>query len=348
MDDSSNAPDDQRDFGYGDLYGRFSPGQPTISPSDLYGGVDTSAMPFAHVMLHLAAGADPADLEPQYRHIVPHAQMFLQPAQAPRYGVLGRVTGLPSLDDEDTAGGSVLGNDLNENIPEISATTPEFSVLDKSQAGVGEIPSPRAQITAAQLQSIFSNASRETVDRYVDSLNRMFDKEGIDDPEQRAAFLGQVVGESPTLQGREGTSFSTFQRLNGAHPSAFPTPQSAEGYLHNPQGVANRAYAGRNGNGQEDTGDGYRYRGGGLLQITGRANYRAAGLEHDPEDIENPQSSADASGSYWSSHNMNNLVRPGMSRSQYDQITRAINGGLMRANERWLGYRQARQIFGLD
>lgn len=103
--------------------------------------------------------------------------------------------------------------------------------------------------------------------------------EGINTPQQRAAFLAQVAVESQESQNTtENLNYTTAQRLQEVFGrSRFPTPAAAAPYLRSPEALGNRVYANRNGNGDEASGDGYRYRGRGFMQTTGRENYRAVG-----------------------------------------------------------------------
>jgi len=128
---------------------------------------------------------------------------------------------------------------------------------------------------------------------------------GITTPEQRAAFLAQVAVESNQLQTTtENLNYTTAQRLQQVFGRThFPSPDAAAPFLRNPEALANRVYANRNGNGDEASGDGYRGR--GLMQTTGRENYRAAGHENDPETLEAPQGAADAAAQFWASHGLN-------------------------------------------
>ncbi|MBB2485392.1 glycoside hydrolase family 19 protein [Mitsuaria sp. WAJ17] len=100
---------------------------------------------------------------------------------------------------------------------------------------------------------------------------------GINSPKREAAFISQCAHESAGLSTlEEGLYYTTPERIRVMWPSRFATMAEAAQYLRNPQALANRAYANRNGNGDEASGDGWRYRGRGLLQLTGRANYLAA------------------------------------------------------------------------
>lgn len=104
---------------------------------------------------------------------------------------------------------------------------------------------------------------------------------------------------------------------------------------HPPEAIANNTYANRNGNGNESSGDGWRFRGRGLLQITGK-NYQAAGsglslpLEAEPELLEQPEHAARSSAWWWAAHGLNGLADSG----SFALITRTINGGMNGQDER--------------
>ncbi|MCO2454033.1 glycoside hydrolase family 19 protein, partial [Pseudomonas aeruginosa] len=114
----------------------------------------------------------------------------------------------------------------------------------------------------------------------------------------------------------------------------------------NPRAIANNAYASRNGNGDEASGDGWCYRGRGLLQITGRANYRAAGaglgqpLEQEPELLEQPEWAAISAAWWWASHGLNDLA----DRGEFAAITRRINGGTNGQAERLALWERAKAV----
>lgn len=97
-------------------------------------------------------------------------------------------------------------------------------------------------------------------------------RHGINTPRRAAAFLATVCHESGGLRHLSESMSYSAARMVVVWPSRF-TAATAGAYAHNPEKLANRVYANRNGNGDEASGDGFRFRGGGLLQITGRANY---------------------------------------------------------------------------
>jgi putative chitinase len=148
--------------------------------------------------------------------------------------------------------------------------------------------------------------------------------------QRQAYFIGQIAHESNQFQRlTEGLSYSA-PRLMTVWPQRFPTLSSAIPYAHNPVKLANKVYAGRLGNGDEASGDGYLYRGRGPIQLTGRANYEAAGAAIGVDLIANPgvllapHIGLDAAGWFWKSNGLNELADAG----DHTMITRRINGGL--------------------
>ncbi|WUR15718.1 glycoside hydrolase family 19 protein [[Empedobacter] haloabium] len=113
---------------------------------------------------------------------------------------------------------------------------------------------------------------------YVNALNAAMSRYCINTPQRAAHFLAQVVHESGELQRvRENLNYSAAG-LRATWPSRFPSVAGAQLYARQPQKIANYVYANRMGNGDEKSGDGWRYRGAGWLQLTGRkAHHEVAG-----------------------------------------------------------------------
>ena len=162
-----------------------------------------------------------------------------------------------------------------------------------------------------------------------------------------AAFLAQVAHESVELTRLiENLNYSA-EGLLKTFPTHF-TPPQALSYARDPERIANHAYANRNGNGDEASGDGWLYRGRGPIQITGRANYRTAGaalgvkLELYPASATDPRIGARIAGWFWGSHGLNALADAEDTRT----ITHRINGGENGLAARQAYYATARAVFG--
>ncbi len=138
-------------------------------------------------------------------------------------------------------------------------------------------------------------------------------------------FLGQVLHESLRLERLVENLRYSATRLREVWPARFPTLTAAQVFAFNPEALANHVYAGRLGNVRP--GDGWRYRGRGLIQVTGRANYRALApvvrlpLEEQPELLESPEIALRASVAWWEGHVPDAFI------NDIRKVTRAVNGG---------------------
>jgi putative chitinase len=161
-------------------------------------------------------------------------------------------------------------------------------------------------------------------------------KAGVTTSRGVAAFLGQCAVESAGFLAMEEDLSYSAARLCQVWPSRFPTTESAEACAQQPEVLANRVYADRMGNGDEASGDGWRFRGRGLIQITGRAAYlrfaQAMNMTLDlaVEHAATQAGAADSAVWFWSVNQLNALANTW----SVDLITRKINGGMTGAAER--------------
>jgi len=162
------------------------------------------------------------------------------------------------------------------------------------------------------------------------------DRAAINTPRRLAAFIGQCAVESAGFTALEENLSYSAARIAHVWPSRFPTIEAAEPYSRAPERLANHVYANRLGNGDEASGDGWRFRGGGLIQLTGRDNFTAFGKAHsiDAEAAAEwsrkmPGAAASAAW-FWSSRKLNALA----DGWQITALTRAVNGGTNALPER--------------
>ena len=154
-----------------------------------------------------------------------------------------------------------------------------------------------------------------------------------------AAFLSQCGHESLNLSRLSENLNYSKERLLQVWPGRF-NEYSAAVYQRDPEAIANNVYSNRMGNGNENSGDGWKFRGRGYIQLTGRSNYTACAgalnldLLNDPDLLLNPENAAMASAWFWNSRRLNTLADEGDTRA----ITRAINGALN-------GYEDRRQRY---
>lgn len=150
----------------------------------------------------------------------------------------------------------------------------------------------------------------------------------VNTPLRLAHFMAQMDHESGLKPVQENLNYSE-QGLLRTFPRYF-TPAQAREYARKPERIANRAYANRMGNGDEASGDGWRYRGRGFIQLTGKDNYIALTRESGIDYLNNPDlllNEADAMISalwYWKRNNINSLA----DLDNIESVTRRINGGL--------------------
>jgi putative chitinase len=168
----------------------------------------------------------------------------------------------------------------------------------------------------------------------------------ITDPAEQAMWLAQLSVESGGfLRLEENLSYSA-QRLMAVWPKRFPNVAAAAPFANNPRALAEHVYGARLGN--NEIGDGWRYRGRGYIQTTGRSNYSQTGaglgvdLLTDPDQLSHPAIAARAAGFFWEHHDLGPLARTG----DVEAVTRKINGGLTGLAQRQDAFMHARDILG--
>lgn len=124
-----------------------------------------------------------------------------------------------------------------------------------------------------QLKAIMPAAREEDIERYLDALNQELTKYHIDTPLRLAHFVAQIAHESGSFKYKSENLNYSAKALRSVFGKYFDTDEMAERYARNPEGIANVVYANRMGNGDLVSADGWRYRGRGLIQLTGRENY---------------------------------------------------------------------------
>lgn len=200
------------------------------------------------------------------------------------------------------------------------------------------------------LAAIMPLSTLDSRDRFIDAINHAMLEYRISTPMRMAAFLAQVGHESAQLSGIiESTYYSSAERLLDLFKNDFKDLLDAKKYTRSPERCANRIYANQNGNGGEESGDGWRYRGRGLIHITGRRNYAECGeaigldLLSRPELLEEPLNACRSAAWYWNRHGCNDLADVGM----FDAITKRINGGYNGAKERMALYVNAKKVLSI-
>lgn len=179
--------------------------------------------------------------------------------------------------------------------------------------------------------------------KWVDPLNETFQRFSILTPRQQAAFLGQCGHECGNFRVLEENLNYRAETLMKIWPRRFPTLEIANQYAKNPKKIANKVYADRMGNRDEASGDGYRFRGRGCIQLTGSANYfhagKALGVDFimEPDLVATPQYAALTAGFFWNTQKLNAIAESGNNLA----LTKKINGGTIGLNDRILHTNQA-------
>ena len=181
---------------------------------------------------------------------------------------------------------------------------------------------------------------------WVEPLNETFDKYKIQSVNEMAAFIGQCSHESGGFKSLEENLNYSSGSLSRVWPSRFPDKATADSYAHNPQKIANKVYSGRMGNTED--GDGWRYHGRGLIQLTGKENYAncGAGLGvsfiDDPDLLLDPKYACLSAGWFWNKKGLNTLADSG----DFETMTKRINGGLIGLDDRKAKIAKALTILG--
>ncbi|HEY4045129.1 MAG TPA: hypothetical protein VGM32_25240, partial [Rhodopila sp.] len=186
------------------------------------------------------------------------------------------------------------------------------------------------------LEAVAPHLSDEERSGWVTAMAAPLAKAEITTPRRVAAFLGQCAVESGGFRDLEEDLSYSAARLCQVWPSRFPTLEAAEACAMRPEALANRVYSGRMGNGDEASGDGWLFRGRGLIQITGRTVYEhfasTMGMTVDQaaEHAATQSGAADSAAWFWTTNELNGLANTW----SIDLLTRKINGGPEGAAER--------------
>jgi putative chitinase len=180
-------------------------------------------------------------------------------------------------------------------------------------------------------------------EQWLDALNATFERFDIMNPLRKAAFIAQCGHECGNFKILEENLNYRAEALMRLWPKRFPSLEFAKQYEKNPKKIANMVYANRMGNRDEASGDGYRFRGRGCIQLTGHANYFHAGkaLGEDfvmkPELVSTPMYAALSAGFFWNTQKLNVFA----DNRDIKMMTKKINGGFIGLADREKHYNEA-------
>lgn len=189
------------------------------------------------------------------------------------------------------------------------------------------------------------------LDHWFNALDQLLPDYQIDTPRRVAAFIAQCSHESGEFRIiRENLNYR-WQSLRKLFPRYFSTDELAQQYASMPnkqEAIANRIYANRMGNGPENSGDGYLYRGRGLIQLTGKENYSwfAASLgisvQEATEYLETFEGATQSACWFWETNNLNQWA----DKDDILTLTKRINGGTIGLEDRIKHYEHAKEVLG--
>jgi putative chitinase len=201
-------------------------------------------------------------------------------------------------------------------------------------------------ITAAQVKLVApGNKDPETL---AQAFNAVLPKYAIDSTNRVAGFLAQCGHESLDFTVlHENVNYSA-DRLHQVFPKYFPTAASAQAYNRQPEKIANKVYGGRLGNGPEGSGDGWKFRGRGAIQLTGRDNYQkfADSIGKTLDDAvaycETLEGAVESACWFWRTHDLNAYC----DKDDIVGMSKRVNGGNVGLEDRKARYAKAKKALG--
>ena len=202
-------------------------------------------------------------------------------------------------------------------------------------------------ITTQQLSQLIPG--NKYTQYWADALNAILPEYDINTEPRVAAFIAQCAHESGGFKFLTENLNYRWESLRKVFPKYFSTDELAKEYERKPEKIANRVYANRMGNGDEASGDGWRYRGRGLIQLTGRDNYYifsesiSTPLEEIPEYLETFEGAVQSACWFWESNKLNQWA----DNRDILTLTKRINGGTIGLEDRKKHYQHALEILGV-
>lgn len=206
----------------------------------------------------------------------------------------------------------------------------------------------RFEFTSNHLKQMIGNNPH--ISHWHNAISTICPDYGIDTEKRLAAFIAQCAHESANFTAlRENLNYRA-ESLMKTWPNRFPTMVEASRYARNPEMIANKVYANRMGNGDERSGDGWRYLGRGLIQLTGKENYSWFGASigvTDPEKLVEYlgtfEGAVQSACWFWETNELNQWADKGDMKT----LTKRINGGNIGLADRIKHYEHACHILGV-
>ena len=205
-------------------------------------------------------------------------------------------------------------------------------------------------LTSSQFKELFPNC--KDPDGWVDAMNEVFPKYEINTPERIASFIAQCGHESGGWRVFSENLNYSAKALNAIFGKYFQrAARDAEPYHRQPEMIANVVYANRMDNGDTDSGDGWKYRGRGPIQLTGKANYSSFAEDMDVDVVDNPDMVSEdkevalmSAIWYWNKNGLNRYADSGDIKT----MTKRINGGYIGLEDRIHHWKEALHMLGSE
>ena len=201
-------------------------------------------------------------------------------------------------------------------------------------------------LTLDQLKQLIPK--NKHVEHWHSALSQLLPDYGIDTEQRIAAFVAQCAHESGEFTMIKENLNYRWETLRKIFPKYFPTDELARQFAQRPEAIANKVYANRMGNGDEASGDGYRYSGRGLIQLTGKDNYFwfAESIGISPEEASEYMATFEGASQsacwFWETNNLNQWA----DKDDILTLTKRINGGTIGLEDRIKHYEHAKHVLG--
>lgn len=205
-------------------------------------------------------------------------------------------------------------------------------------------------ITEQNFNEVVPDVNWNYAKNYVPLFDTVLPKYGIDTPLRKAHFLAQVAHESGGFKFVVENLNYSANALYNVFRKYFPNLEIANEYARQQEKIANRVYANRMGNGNEESGEGWKYRGRGLIQLTGKNNYLHLSESTDqnfvtePELVAQPEWALTSACWFWKKNNINKYA----DEDDVHMVTKRINGGYNGLQDRQHYLEEFKKIFNVD
>ena len=205
-------------------------------------------------------------------------------------------------------------------------------------------------ITEQNFNEVVPDVNWNYAKNYVPLFDTVLPKYGIDTPLRKAHFLAQVAHESGGFKFVVENLNYSANALYNVFRKYFPNLEIANEYARQPEKIANRVYANRMGNSDEASGDGWKYKGRGLIQLTGKENYYQLSkctnqyFVTEPELVAQPEWALTSACWFWKKNNINKYA----DEDDVHMVTKRINGGYNGLQDRQHYLEEFKKIFNVD